>query len=464
MEREFEETARKAPSGIDGRALLWTYESLDEDHELEQFFAGIPGFCSSKVVGDPRSSLDCLRSRTVGSSLKEFFERTLSPNLVSETIKIRRLVICVKAIDAAHLSRAARTILYRYFEGRLALLQSVELGHSLISQSNNDDQMTTLFPQCIIACVTSNVPQRNDHWFSLTMHHLAISGQILRAYLDHGESVLIADLIHFTRHFVRNFLKANWEEFPLSYVLRVLRSNFNVQNTLPSLQQDFCSLWNEVALQNRDGDHRFLSMILLEIHPTHVALNQGSTLYDAFKSCSIPSHLIDAPSNLNEVVGDKRPETARTPIVTSPALHHHDTIPSVIPLVTTSNLDHTIPHLADNRSRNGVLDDITLVTSSLHLAALEVDRISDGNATDPIQRTTDPSAIPSMVDTGSCSTSCHGVASRPAKNMTTATPSFVPDVVPSPGPIPLLTVSPVPAAPHISADPAVNQSGEPPED
>jgi len=184
VEKEFEETVLKAPSGIDGRALMWTYESLDEDHELEQFFAGIPGFCSSKVVGDPRSSLDCLRSRTVAEALKEFLERTLSSNLVSETIKIRRFVICVKAIDAAHLSVAAYEILYEFFEHRPALLQSVELGHSLISQGNNDDQTTTLFAQCIIACIIANVPrpQRNERWFSLTTHHLGISEQILRAY------------------------------------------------------------------------------------------------------------------------------------------------------------------------------------------------------------------------------------------------------------------------------------------
>jgi len=76
MEKEFEETALKAPSGIDGRALMWTYDSLDEDHELEQFFSGIPGFCSSKVVDNPQSSLDSLRCGRVASALSGFLERT----------------------------------------------------------------------------------------------------------------------------------------------------------------------------------------------------------------------------------------------------------------------------------------------------------------------------------------------------------------------------------------------------
>jgi len=37
-----EETAQGSGSAIDGRALLWTLESLDEVLDLERFFAVIP--------------------------------------------------------------------------------------------------------------------------------------------------------------------------------------------------------------------------------------------------------------------------------------------------------------------------------------------------------------------------------------------------------------------------------------
>ena len=130
MEQEFEETAFKVSSKIDGQALMWTYETLDEDHELEQFFSGIPGFCSSKVVHDPQSSLKGLRSWNVVDVLKAFLERTWSSNLVSETVKIRRLVICIRAVDAARLSRAPYEIHHGFFKDRPALFQSVDLGHS----------------------------------------------------------------------------------------------------------------------------------------------------------------------------------------------------------------------------------------------------------------------------------------------------------------------------------------------
>ena len=464
--KEFEEAARRAPPEIDGRALMWTYETLDEDHELEQFFSGIPGFCSSKVIDNPQSSLDTLRSWTVASGLSGFLERTWSSNLVSETIKIRRLVICVRAVDAAHLSDAANEIFYRIFLLRPALLESVELGHALISRG--DGRKTEMFAQSIIAYIIENVPQRNERWFSLTMHHLGISEHVLRGYLDHGDSVLLANLIHFTHQFIRNFLETRWKEFPLSYIFQRLGSYYNVQDTPPELQHDFCGLWNEIVLQRRDRDHFLLSYILGKIRPIYVALHQDSTLYDEHQLCSIPGHRIGTASNLNDV-GSRTAETARVPITASPALHYHGALPSDIPPVTeytlppspTPNPDLPMPQSVDEQSRTVLLGNITPVASSFHLAPLENDRIRDGTAADPIQGTTYPPAISSVVNTSFSSTSSHGTASRPTRNITTTTSSFVPNTVPSP--IPLLRASTDPVLAHISADPTANESGGPPD-
>jgi hypothetical protein len=57
MRKTAEETAFNSPSEIDTRAFLWTFDSLDEDHELERFFAGLPGFRGSKMVKDPLPDL-----------------------------------------------------------------------------------------------------------------------------------------------------------------------------------------------------------------------------------------------------------------------------------------------------------------------------------------------------------------------------------------------------------------------
>ncbi|KAI0279371.1 hypothetical protein BGY98DRAFT_1096198 [Russula aff. rugulosa BPL654] len=39
---------------MDARALTWTLDVLDEDHEMEQFAAGIPGLFVSKAVENQR--------------------------------------------------------------------------------------------------------------------------------------------------------------------------------------------------------------------------------------------------------------------------------------------------------------------------------------------------------------------------------------------------------------------------
>ncbi|KAH9971354.1 hypothetical protein BGW80DRAFT_455120 [Lactifluus volemus] len=49
-----QEAASKMSAGIDGHVLKWTFDALDEDLELEQFFGGIHAFCTSQVVHEPR--------------------------------------------------------------------------------------------------------------------------------------------------------------------------------------------------------------------------------------------------------------------------------------------------------------------------------------------------------------------------------------------------------------------------
>ncbi|KAH8979312.1 hypothetical protein EDB83DRAFT_1467802 [Lactarius deliciosus] len=54
-----EEHADGLTAEIDYRSLWRTFDSLDEDRELEQFFDGVPGFCNSNVVKIPlRTSLN----------------------------------------------------------------------------------------------------------------------------------------------------------------------------------------------------------------------------------------------------------------------------------------------------------------------------------------------------------------------------------------------------------------------
>src|SRR5260221_32595 len=243
------------------------------------------------------------------------------------------------------------------------------------------------------------------------MHQLGISEHVLQSYLNHGDSVLLATLIHFTRQFVCNPPQDFWESNSgrsLLTLLSRLGTNYNVQDTLAGLQPDFCGLWNEIVLQRRDRGHHLLSEILQEIRPIYLALHQGSTQHDPYSLCSIPSHHLHSASNLNEVNDVETVEMTDDPVITSPALVYRDAVSPIIQPVATYDapisrmlkLDHAIPHPADEPSRYEVpsmLRRSTWVTPSFHPSPLDSERFSDGAVAGPIQGTANHSIVTSMV-------------------------------------------------------------------
>ncbi|KAI0246131.1 hypothetical protein BJV78DRAFT_1286705 [Lactifluus subvellereus] len=291
-----QETASKLSAEIDGHVLGWTFDALDEDEELEQFFEGIPGFCSSEVVNEPRRNLAELDEGTMGDAYRGFLGRTLSSSFLSETIKKRRLTTCVKAADSARLSLAAYSILEVIFHGSMGgvLLRSVEIGRSLGSRGNNNNEGSALCAQGIVAGIIASVPvgELDYHWKALVMDQLGISEGVLRDYLAHGDSVLIANLIHITRQFFRSYLDG--DSFILYALLDMLPaiSGFDIKNTLPGLQHDFCALWNEIVLEARKrGNYNILLYTLSKIRHLYIALHQGTD--SAPTAFSVSTHDLD---------------------------------------------------------------------------------------------------------------------------------------------------------------------------
>ncbi|KAN0140399.1 hypothetical protein V8E53_001608, partial [Lactarius tabidus] len=103
MQKTAEETALNSPSGIDNRVFMWTFNCLDEDHELERFFYGLPGFRNSKLVGDPLPSLSSAQQWKLYEALVGFMNRTFSSDQLSPTVRERRAMICARAIDTVHI-------------------------------------------------------------------------------------------------------------------------------------------------------------------------------------------------------------------------------------------------------------------------------------------------------------------------------------------------------------------------
>jgi hypothetical protein len=270
-----EKIASKLPPGIDGSILKRTIYALDDDQEWEQFFTGIPGFFSSNLTNTSGSILNGIRSEFVGA-LSGFLDRTLASNLVSEPIKRRRLVTCFNAADATS-TRIDREFFHGVFSGRWGgVLQSVEMGNFLKGWGNNRDRETSLYSQSIVAGVIANVRERDDRWSALTKDQLCISGDDLQHYVAHGDSVLLANLIHITPKILRTFEGDHYSAFISTGILRSV-SQFDILHTLPELKHGFCSLWNDVVQEARkSGSDSIPIYILRYIRHLYITLHPGT--------------------------------------------------------------------------------------------------------------------------------------------------------------------------------------------
>jgi Family of unknown function (DUF6535) len=281
MAKGTEGTASKLSAEISSRILTWIFQALDEDHELEQFFECIPSFCRSNVVTEARPIFAKLGNETLARALAEFLDRTWSSSLLLQTFKERRLMVCMQAADALDLPFPTLEFFTGVYNQTMdgAFLQSVRLGHSLRSRCYSSDSRTASYAQGIVAGIIATVPERDDRWMALVMDQLSISGGVLRYYLTHGDSVLLANFTHIIRQFIRFSLEDWWTYEELGLILPII-SKFDIRNTLPGLQHDFCALWNEVTQATREACDRgyipSLVYLLGSIRHIYSALHQGT--------------------------------------------------------------------------------------------------------------------------------------------------------------------------------------------
>ena len=271
-----EETALKPSRRIDAEVLERMLFVLNEDQALEEFFGAIPGFCDSNLVQKP---LDSEVRAKLRQSLDGFLDRTFSSHLVTESVRSDRLVTCLNAAHSALGPGAVSEILGDFFKGqRDEALKSVKLGHSLRRWAHGGDDLIEPNVRRIIACIIARVQDRDDQWTALVKEVFGVPDGVLRNYFAHGDSVLLAILIHVTREGLSTG-RASSERS----VLEAL-SQFDVYDTPPELRHDFCSLWNEIVQEARNeeeaaGDAATSStQTLAGIRPLFDALHQGTSL------------------------------------------------------------------------------------------------------------------------------------------------------------------------------------------
>ena len=287
MQKTAEETALNTSSEIDTRAFMWTFDCLDEDHELESFFSGLPGFRSSKVVNDPLPSLTEEERWKLYEASRGLLVRTFSSDLLPAPIKNRRALICAKAVDPVH-SPVERFLAepkpnaFRIIDLILSTYQysgpvATGIAKVLRGWGQNEDEDKDSYAQSTIYKVLATSRPRDDSWYNIASDELGFPETFLRDYAAQGDSLSLVFLIHVVRQQFTHFGKrSQTQKFDFSSVL-FKASKFDAKDTSSELQHEFCALWNQIVCEAQDGvDQAMVELILLPIRNVYLALHQDT--------------------------------------------------------------------------------------------------------------------------------------------------------------------------------------------
>jgi hypothetical protein len=243
-----EETTLKQSSEIDLGILDWTIGALGDDETLERLFEAIPSFFSSQLVKNLKRPLPrVVRSKFV-DSFRGFLSRTLTSNSVNKEVKIRRVDICMNGAMAICEPFEVADIFSNLFELSFDQVPlSNRAAEILIHWCTSNEHHFSLNLQQTVVNKFLFVRGRDDRWIGLAKNLFGMPEDVLRDNIAHGDdSVLLAILIHSTRQAIRTD-PGDWDILVLPSL-----SKFDIHNTVPGLQNEFCALWNELVRKSRE--------------------------------------------------------------------------------------------------------------------------------------------------------------------------------------------------------------------
>jgi hypothetical protein len=271
VEKVAEETASERSWEIYVQILDWTISAHDDgdDDSLKRFFEAIPGFFNSKLVKHLERDFPMELVKKFRDALCAFLGRTWSSNSINDSEKVRRLDISINAINQISKIRDPFMFYHILLELQDEVPQTVEIGHTLARLCTNDDQDIRV-ARHIIAGIVVNVRERNDSWVTLAAQVFGLPEQDLRDNIPlGGDSVLLAIVIHVARQSLR-------PDYPCRMILEAL-SKLDIRDTLPRLQRDFCTLWNELVQEARNRVPPTTPVLILNlIRHLYIALHQDT--------------------------------------------------------------------------------------------------------------------------------------------------------------------------------------------
>lgn len=225
-----EDTARGRPWGMDARALAWTLDTLDEDHELEQFMAGVPEFYQSKALTTAKAILGSLSGPNgykamLPWKILEVVEHANNDSHHPQDVLQRRTCACLTALY--FLPGAVHDILSAFRHGASSCpppfeaaslpftLESWSIAAKLSSHVDND---VALAGRCVAAVIATQTTfsdtfratglREGEGYLPILVRQLGVREPALHAYLEgNGEDIRLANLVSFlwlTVKFARN--------------------------------------------------------------------------------------------------------------------------------------------------------------------------------------------------------------------------------------------------------------------
>ena len=197
------------------------------------------------------------------SALNGFMGRTLSSNSVTDLVKFRRGIICRDIIHTIPSS-------YRNGLDNLDFNQvPVSIGKlQAMKRWCANQKGLAGCAQVMVAIYLASMQERNDDWITLASDVCGLVAHVLQDNIAHaGDNVVLATLINTCRQAIHSNA--------LPPMLK--RTDFHIHHTLPGLQQDFCTLWNESVQEARiQGSMSIPARILRRLRHHYVALHEGT--------------------------------------------------------------------------------------------------------------------------------------------------------------------------------------------
>ncbi len=212
MRKNVELSAYRADSTVVTSALVWTLAALDEDKEIEDFAAQVPGFFDSRVVPDATLAVLPLMSHQpntdpiFGSRLYDLLKtciRETSIQVLDENMRKKRVWVCMKCLwyfGKAYNQLGSSQVLPSYFPNALA---SPEITRHVQAEKESDVRVIgrcfgALVVNKLIADLESRTDSINDGELACLSAILGTKSHDVKLLLSQPGAAALVNMISLT--------------------------------------------------------------------------------------------------------------------------------------------------------------------------------------------------------------------------------------------------------------------------